>query len=139
MILGSLREQLLYPKPDREVPDDELRRVLELVNLPDLEERCGGFDVELDFGKVLSMGEQQRLAVARVLLNKPRFVVLDEATSALDQQNESRLYQELKQNKITLISVAHRHAVITHHDHVLEVTGDGSWRVSAAEGYTFDE
>lgn len=139
MILGTLREQLLYPHPDREVPDDELRRVLGLVNLPDLEQRCGGFDVELDFAKVLSMGEQQRLAVARVLLTKPRFVVLDEATSALDQQNESRLYQELKQNQVTLISVAHRHAVITHHDHVLEVTGDGSWRVSAAEGYTFDD
>jgi putative ATP-binding cassette transporter len=139
MIIGTLRQQLLYPNLERDVSEQELRRVLELVNLRDLEERCGGFDAELDFGKVLSMGEQQRLAVARVLLTKPRFVVLDEATSALDPQNEARLYNELKQNDITLISVAHRHSVVEHHDHVLEVTGDGSWRVSKAKGYVFDE
>jgi putative ATP-binding cassette transporter len=139
MIVGTLRQQLLYPNLERDVSEQELRRVLAVVNLRDLEERCGGFDAELDFGKVLSMGEQQRLAVARVLLTKPRFVVLDEATSALDRQNEARLYNELKQNDITLISVAHRHSVIEHHDHVLEVTGDGSWRVSKAKGYVFDE
>ncbi|MFZ5890659.1 MAG: ABC transporter ATP-binding protein/permease [Myxococcota bacterium] len=138
MIVGSLREQLLYPHVEHDVPDDELRRVLNVVNLPDLEKRCGGFDSELDFAKVLSMGEQQRLAVARVLLSKPRFAVLDEATSALDPKNEAMLYEELKQNEITLISVAHRHSVLEHHDHVLEVTGDGSWRVCAAKGYTFE-
>lgn len=138
MILGSLREQLLYPNVDADASEEELRRVLALANLTDLEGRCGGFDAELDFAKVLSMGEQQRLAVARALLTKPRFVVLDEATSALDPQNEARLYTELKQNNITLISVAHRHAVLAHHDHVLEVTGDGGWRVNAAKGYTFE-
>ncbi|MGC4089054.1 MAG: ABC transporter ATP-binding protein/permease [Polyangiaceae bacterium] len=137
MIVGSLREQLLYPHLERDVPEAELLRVLELVNLKDLVERCGGLDEELDFAKVLSLGEQQRLAVARVLLAKPRYAVLDEATSALDVQNETRLYSELKQGATTLVSVAHRHSVLTHHDQVLEVVGDGSWQLSPAKGYTF--
>jgi putative ATP-binding cassette transporter len=139
MTIGSLREQLLYPNVERDISDEELSRVLDVVNLPDLIERCGGFETELDFAKVLSMGEQQRLALARVLLSKPRYAVLDEATSALDPQNEARLYAELKKQSITLISVAHRHSVLEHHDHVLEVVGDGSWRVSPAKGYVFEE
>ena len=70
MRLGTLREQMQYPKPTKDVSEAELCRVLEQVNLALLAERCGGFDVELDFGKLLSIGEQQRLAIARVLLKQ---------------------------------------------------------------------
>jgi vitamin B12/bleomycin/antimicrobial peptide transport system ATP-binding/permease protein len=131
MILGSLRQQLLYPRAVGDVPDDELRRLLERVNLPELVQRCGGFDVELDFGKLLSVGEQQRLAIARALLSKPRYVVLDEATSALDANNEQALYELLHATDSTLISVAHRPELAKYHAQVLEIGPDGTWRLSA--------
>jgi putative ATP-binding cassette transporter len=77
------------------VPDAELLRLLERVNLPDVAERFGGLDAERDWEKVLSIGEQQRLAFARVLLTRPRYAMLDEATSALDAANEESLYRQL--------------------------------------------
>ena len=136
MILGTLRCQLLYPMVDRDISNEELSLVLEQVNLPDIVARCGGFDAELDFGKVLSVGEQQRLAVARVLLTKPHYVVLDEATSALDVKNEETLYAQLKATSSTIVSVAHRPSLIKHHKHVLEVVGDGTWHLGQAKDYT---
>ena len=136
MILGTLRSQLLYPMIDREISDAELGQVLAQVNLPDIVDRCGGFDAELDFAKVLSVGEQQRLAVARVLLTKPHYAVLDEATSALDVENEERLYAQLKATSSTIVSVAHRSTLLKHHKHVLEVVGDGTWRLGQAKDYT---
>ena len=136
MILGTLRGQLLYPMIDREISNEELSQVLKQVNLPDIVERCGGFDAELDFAKVLSIGEQQRLAVARVLLTKPHYAVLDEATSALDVENEERLYAQLRTTSCTVVSVAHRSTLLKHHKHVLEVVGDGTWRLGQAKDYT---
>lgn len=138
-ILGSLRSQLLYPRQDRSTPDDELRAVLDRVNLPQLMSQCGGLDAEFDFGKVLSIGEQQRLAFARVLLMKPRYVVLDEATSALDTENEARLYRALKANGTTLVSVSHRPATLQYHEQVLELRGNGEFRVYRAANYVFNQ
>lgn len=132
MILGSLREQLLYPRTSRAVSEAELAHVLELVNLPFLVERCGGFDVELDFSKLLSVGEQQRLAIARVLLRKPSYVVLDEATSALDAENEQRLYELLQATQATLVSVAHRRHLARFHGQVLELSAEGTWQLQPA-------
>ncbi len=139
MILGTLRSQLLYPNTDREILDEELKAVLVQVNLGDVVERCGGFDEELDFGKVLSVGEQQRLAVARVLLSKPRYVVLDEATSALDEKNEAHLYAQLVAGKATLVSVTHHPGLVKYHGQVLEIVGDGTWNLREAEGYKLVE
>src|SRR3954468_19098911 len=120
MILGSLRQQLLYPALARETGEPELRQALEQVNLPELVERCGGFDVELDFGKLLSIGEQQRLAIARVLLSKPRYVVLDEATSALDADNERAMYDLISATDATLVSVAPPPELAKYHTQVLQ-------------------
>jgi putative ATP-binding cassette transporter len=139
MILGTLRGQLLYPNTDRKVSDEELTAVLKSVNLADIVERCGGFDEELDFGKVLSVGEQQRLAVARVLLSQPRYVVLDEATSALDEKNEAHLYAQLVAGKATLISVTHHPGLVKYHEQVLELVGDGTWNLHEAQGYKLVE
>jgi ABC-type uncharacterized transport system, permease and ATPase components len=136
MILGNLRSQLLYPIIDRDISNEELSQVLKQVNLPDILDRCGGFDEELDFAKVLSVGEQQRLAVARVLLTKPHYAVLDEATSALDIENEERLYVQLKATSSTVVSVAHRSTLLKYHKHVLEVVGNGTWHLRQAKDYT---
>jgi putative ATP-binding cassette transporter len=135
MILGSLREQLLYPNLDSATSDDELRSVLDTVNLPNLADRFGGFDAVMGWGTLLSLGEQQRLAFARLLLAKPRYAVLDEATSALDVTNEALLYGYLKQSGTTFVSVGHRPSLISYHDQVLELTGNGGWRLLAAEEY----
>ncbi len=137
MVIGSLRSQLSYPNLDRKVPDAELREVLERVNLPGLEEHCGGFDAPFDFEKILSVGERQRLAFARVLLNKPRYVLLDEATSALDRQNESALYRQLASTSTTLISVSHHPALVQYHAQVLELTADGGWCLHSAAEFRF--
>ena len=137
MILGSLRSQLLYPNRERPLPDAELLRLLERVNLPDLAERFGGLDAERDWEKVLSIGEQQRLAFARVLLTRPRYAMLDEATSALDVANEESLYRQLAATETTLVSVGHRSSILKYHKHVLELTGEGGWQLHPAEGFSF--
>ena len=137
MVLGSLRSQLLYPDRNRRVSDPELLRLLERVNLPDLAERFGGLDAQLDWGKVLSIGEQQRLAFARVLLCRPRYVMLDEATSALDIGNEEILYRELAATSTTPVSVSHHATLLKFHRQVLELTGNGNWRLHRADDYRF--
>ncbi len=139
MILGSLRSQLLYPNKDRPIPDAELLRLLERVNLPDIAERFGGLDVELDWEKVLSVGEQQRIAFARVLLTQPRYVMLDEATSALDIANEESLYRQLASTHTTVVSVGHRSTILKYHQQVLKLAGDGEWQLRPAQGYSFGQ
>ncbi|MGI2904110.1 ABC transporter ATP-binding protein/permease [Tolypothrix sp. VBCCA 56010] len=135
MILGSLREQLLYPNVNREIPDEELESVLHQVNLPQLLSKVGGFDAELDWSSVLSIGEQQRLAFARLLLNRPRYALLDEATSALDLQNEKHLYQQLQESETTFISVGHRESLLNYHKQVLEIFSDSSWRLIPVQNF----
>jgi putative ATP-binding cassette transporter len=131
--LGDLRTQLLYPNTERDISDAELHEWLRAVNLPDLARRFGGLQAELDWGKVLSAGEQQRLAFARALLAKPRYLLLDEATSALDGANEALLYGQLEGLSITPISVSHHEAVGAFHRQVLELTGEGGWHLYPAD------
>ena len=135
MLLGSLRDQLLYPRLERQVPEEELRRTLETVRLGDLPERVGGFDVELDWADVLSLGEQQRLAFARLLMNQPKFAVMDEATSALDLENEANLYRKLNELDIHYISVGHRTSILNYHNRVLELQGQDKWRLLPVPEY----
>ena len=108
--------------------------MLENVNLTNLPERFGGFDEVMDWGTLLSLGEQQRLAFARLLLSRPRYAVLDEATSALDVPNEARLYRQLQETGTTFVSVGHRPSLINYHDKILELLGGASWQfLPAAE------
>jgi len=95
----------------------------------------GGFDVELNWDDVLSLGEQQRLAFSRLVINQPRFAILDEATSALDIVNEGNLYQKLQELGIHYISVGHRTSILRYHDRVLELQGGNKWRLLAPEEY----
>jgi vitamin B12/bleomycin/antimicrobial peptide transport system ATP-binding/permease protein len=135
MLLGSLRDQLIYPQPERVISEEQLRGVLKTVRLEDLPERVGGLDVELDWADVLSLGEQQRLAFARLFVNQPGFAVLDEATSALDTENESHLYGKLKELGIHYISVGHRSSIVGYHDRVLELQGGDKWRLLSLKDY----
>ncbi len=133
IILGTLREQLLYPYLDRQVSDQDLKQVLEQVNLQDVLTRVGEFDTEVPWENILSLGEQQRLAFARILVTRPRFIILDEATSALDLINEENLYQQLQATGTTFISVGHRESLFDYHQWVLELLPDYSWRLVQTE------
>ncbi|MDT5071162.1 MAG: vitamin B12/bleomycin/antimicrobial peptide transport system ATP-binding/permease protein, partial [Mycobacterium sp.] len=89
-------------------------------------------DDTADWSKVLSPGEQQRVAFARVLLNAPRAVFLDESTSALDEGQEFALYRTLRDRlpNCIVVSVSHRSTVEQHHDDRLELLGAGEWRLA---------
>jgi ABC-type uncharacterized transport system fused permease/ATPase subunit len=161
--LGSLKDQLLYPSLEDENPEDypeghvfsrahllresltdeDLLRVLEAVDLGDLAARVGdgnprkGLEAIKDWSNMLSLGEQQRLAFGRVLVNHPRLCILDEATSALDMVAEAKMYQllqnmgrksltnggKLSSPGLTYISVGHRPSLLAYHDKRLRLGG----------------
>ena len=131
--LGDLRAVVTYPGEEGTIDDETLRDMLAKVALPHLVVRL---DEVLDWAKVLSPGEQQRIAFARILLTKPKAVFLDEATSALDEGLEFMLYQLVRAElpETILVSVSHRTTVEQHHTHELELLGDGEWRLGRVRG-----
>ncbi|MBJ7364129.1 MAG: ABC transporter ATP-binding protein/permease, partial [Synechococcus sp. SupBloom_Metag_053] len=138
MLLGSLREQLCYPLDQARFSDSQLRNVLEEVNLAGMINRYPDLGIQQDWPRLLSLGEQQRLAFARLLLNSPQFAVLDEATSALDVATERRLYGLLAQREMAFISVGHRPTLTAFHNTVLQLDGSGGWSLLPAANYVFD-
>ncbi len=119
--LGTLRRAIVYPLPEAQAPsDDELRRVLNLVDLAQLSDRIGDTD---DWSRILSLGEQQRIAFARVILTHPDWIFLDEATSALDEAREARLYDLLRSElpNAGIVSVGHRSTLFARHDSELSL------------------
>ncbi|MCV7238809.1 ABC transporter ATP-binding protein/permease [Mycolicibacterium celeriflavum] len=131
--LGDLRAVVSYPNEGGAIEDRELERTLEAVALPHL---IGRLDEVQDWAKVLSPGEQQRIAFARILLTRPKAVFLDESTSALDEGVEFLLYQLVRTRlpDTILVSVSHRKTVEQHHSHELELLGEGEWRFSRIGG-----
>ncbi|MGA0570261.1 ABC transporter ATP-binding protein/permease [Variovorax sp. VNK109] len=113
---GRLRDALAYPESATAYTDEALAQALDDALLPQLKSRL---DDEDAWGQKLSGGEQQRLAIARVLLKKPRWIFADEATSALDEPAEKQLYQKLieqvRQAGGGLVSIAHRPGVAAFH------------------------
>ncbi len=126
--LGDLRTVVSYPNESGAIDDEDLLAVLDQVALPHLIERL---DEEQDWAKVLSPGEQQRIAFARILLTRPRAVFLDESTSALDEGLELMLYRLVRNAlpETILVSVSHRHTVEQHHTRQLRLLGDGQWHL----------
>ncbi|CAN8303276.1 unnamed protein product [Cochlearia groenlandica] len=150
MVLGTLRQQLLYPAwnatvdtttgdskidglpllPSRDdgiekcnkPTTDELMRTLENVCLGHVVDRFGGLDSVHEWSSVLSLGEQQRLAFARLLLSQPKLALLDESTSALDEANETHLYQQIQSAGITYISIGHRRTLTKFHNKILHIS-----------------
>jgi len=130
--LGDLRAVVSYPTTAGDIPDADLREVLIKVMLPHLIELL---DEEQDWAKVLSPGEQQRVAFARVLLTKPKAVFVDEATSAMDEGLELTMYQLLRNElpETVLVSVSHRSTVEQHHQQCLRLLGQGRWELGRIE------
>jgi putative ATP-binding cassette transporter len=112
--IGTLRAALEYPSADASFSDERIREVLGLVGLSDL---ASQLDTSDHWENRLSVGEQQRLAIARVLLHEPHWLFLDDATAALDEDAESRVYALLAERlpHASVISIAHRPSVARHH------------------------
>ncbi|CAM5663560.1 ABC transporter ATP-binding protein/permease [Mycolicibacterium aubagnense] len=126
--LGDLRTVVSYPAESGDIADESLRHVLTRVSLPHLRDRL---DEEQDWAKVLSPGEQQRIAFARVLLTRPAAVFLDEATSALDEGLAFALYELLSTelSDAVVVSVSHHRSLVAQHQNQLELLGGGAWRL----------
>jgi putative ATP-binding cassette transporter len=127
--LGDLRTVVCYPSTSDAFDDSTIRPALDAVALGHLASRLAE---TADWSKVLSPGEQQRIAFARVLLNAPKAVFLDESTSALDEGQEFALYRTLRERlpDCIVVSVSHRSTVEQHHDDRLELLGAGGWRLA---------
>lgn len=136
MTLGTLRDQIIYPQTREEMTrrgrsDEQLRRFLDIVQLDYLTHREGGLDAVEDWMDVLSGGEKQRIAMARLFYHEPQFAILDECTSAVSVDVEGQMYQYCREVGIALFTVSHRKSLWKHHDHYLQMDGRG--------GYVFEE
>ena len=132
LALGSLRDQLLYAIPP-EIPISECRllSVLQDVQLEGILERTGGLDAEQrDWTSILSLGEQQSLAFARLLIAEPEVAFLDEAVSALPAERVRSLYELLSRTVTTYISTASGPDLLEYHDQILQLHRDATWTVT---------
>ena len=133
VLAGTVRQNLLYAQPD--AAEGDLEEVLDLTNLRSLVERMPrGIDTEVgDGGVLLSGGERQRIAIARMLLTRPRVLLLDEITSQLDAKNELALRQTVARiaERCTVIVIAHRLSTVADADNIVvldngRVSGTGT-------------
>ena len=110
------------------VSDEEIKEILIACKLENLADKL---DIVDDWSRILSLGEQQRIAFVRILLYRPEFVFLDEATSALDEDLEGNLYDMLKIHlpNTKIISIAHRSSLIAKHQAILRLKEKGCWEI----------
>ena len=127
--IGDLRTVVAYPLESGTVDDRAVQQALLDVALSHLVIRLN--EVQ-EWSKVLSIGEQQRIAFARILLSQPAAVFLDESTSAMDEGLEQLLYRLLRAElpQTIVVSVSHRASLHQFHGRRLELLGDGEWELS---------
>ncbi|XP_074306712.1 ABC transporter D family member 1 isoform X2 [Silene latifolia] len=130
--VGTLRDQLIYPlTPDQEVEPLSHSGMIDLLKNVDLEYLLDRYpsDVEVNWGEELSLGEQQRLGMARLFYHKPKFAILDECTSAVTIDMEERFCAKVWAMGTSCITISHRPALVAFHDVVLSLDGEGGWSV----------
>lgn len=131
---GTLRQQIIYPcsEKNNKVSDDELLEILKVVEIDQLISNNNyNWDTEHEWKEELSMGVQQRIAMARLFYHKPRFAILDECTSSVSLEIEKVMYTHARHLDISLMTVSHRPSLWRYHDHILQFDGHG--------GYVFAE
>ncbi|KAG0265862.1 ATP-binding cassette sub- D member 3 [Actinomortierella ambigua] len=133
LALGTFRDQVTYPDTKAQAAkkgynDAKLQELLEVVHLGYLMEREGGWDAVQDWADVLSGGEKQRVAMARLFYHAPQFAILDECTSAVSMDIEGIMYEHARAVGITLFTVSHRSSLIRHHEYLLRFDGEGHYQ-----------
>ncbi|CAJ0957438.1 unnamed protein product, partial [Mesorhabditis belari] len=141
MTLGTLRDQVIYPdKPfdmiRKGVTDEDLEMMLEHVQLGHILSREGGWETVQDWMDVLSGGEKQRIAMARLFYHRPQFAILDECTSAVSVDVEGAMYKLCREKNITLFTVSHRKSLWVHHEYYLHMDGNGGYEFKKIEDGT---
>ncbi|WP_320170681.1 ABC transporter ATP-binding protein/permease [Maridesulfovibrio sp.] len=128
--LGTLRQAMYYPGS----PEEGDTRIEELMKFSNLEHLTGELDTYGNWGQVLSLGEQQRVAFVRILLNKPEYLFMDEATASLDEELENRMYSRIFKEcpDMAVISIGHRSTLLELHDLRLKLTGKAEWELVPA-------
>ncbi|XP_072560544.1 ATP-binding cassette sub-family D member 3-like isoform X2 [Paramormyrops kingsleyae] len=132
LTLGTLRDQVIYPDTPSDqqrkgISDLVLKEYLENVQLGHILDREGSWDVVQDWMDVLSGGEKQRIAMARLFYHKPQFAILDECTSAVSVDVEDFIYSHCRTVGITLFTVSHRKSLWKHHKYYLHMDGRGHY------------
>ena len=122
--VGSLKAAIVYPAEASVLGTDRVRDVLIAVGLPQLASRL---EEDAHWNRILSLGEQQRLGLARALLHAPQYLFLDEATASLDEASEARLYRLLEEKlpTTTIVSIGHRSTLEAFHQRHIVLIRDG--------------
>ncbi len=132
--LGTLRQALYYPYPTQGA-ETKLPEILDLCHLTHL---SNALDRSDNWAQSLSLGEQQRVAFARILLQRPDYVFLDEATASVDEETEDMLYQLIRSHlsHTAVISVGHRSTLRSWHESRLRLVGEGKWLMTSGTSET---
>jgi ATP-binding cassette subfamily D (ALD) long-chain fatty acid import protein len=135
LVQGTFRDQIIYPDSKEEllakgVTDADLLKCLEKVLLGSVVEAHGGLDAVKEWGEVLSGGEKQRLGLSRVFYHKPKYAILDECSSAINVEAEQTIFENLLAQKISLITISHRHTLFKFHTKLLTLDGEGGFGFS---------
>uniref|UniRef100_A0AC35U7T3 ATP-binding cassette sub-family D member 3 n=1 Tax=Rhabditophanes sp. KR3021 TaxID=114890 RepID=A0AC35U7T3_9BILA len=138
MTLGTLRDQIIYPDTqkqmrEKKITDHDLLTYLQYVKLDYILQRESGWEAVQDWMDVLSGGEKQRIAMARLFYHKPQFAILDECTSAVSVDVEGEMYNMCREMNITLFTVSHRKSLWQYHDYSLQMDGRGNYEYKKIE------
>ncbi|MBE6099441.1 MAG: ABC transporter ATP-binding protein/permease [Anaerovibrio sp.] len=126
--LGTLRQAIYYPQSVPENDETDIAALLDEFGLSTLRDKLDEVD---DWSRILSLGEQQRIAFIRILLFKPQLAFLDESTSAMDEELEARSYDKLKEElpDMAVVSVGHRSSILQRHNVILRLIDNGAWMI----------
>lgn len=143
MTLGSLRDQVIYPDTHEDqkkkgTSDRVLKEYLDNVQLGHILDREGSWESVQDWMDVLSGGEKQRMAMARLFYHKPQFAILDECTSAVSVDVEDFIYSHCRKVGITLFTVSHRKSLWKHHKYYLQMDGRGNYEFKSISKETVE-